>query len=107
MKIEFIGQEDLLKSIQNGIENKTEIMGYDSKGNFLIYKKCLILFNRTDSRFSYDPTEIFIPINTYYILKSYVEQTGSHYIPESEVHWFFSYEDFWNTMIEAQKNKLF
>lgn len=107
MKIELIGQEDLLKAIQNGIENRTEIMGYDSEGKFLIYKKCLVLFDREDPRFDYNPTEIFIPINTYYILKSYVQQTGSHYIPESGVHIFFGTKDFWDTMIDAQNHKLF
>ena len=106
MEIEVLTKETLL-TLQNALENKTEVMGYNYDGKFIIYKKCLILFDRTDSRFSYDPTEILLPINTYYILKNYVEETGSHYIEESGVHLFFSVADFWNTMLEAQKHKLF
>lgn len=106
MQVELISK-DVLDTLQNALENKTEVMGYNIDGTFLIYKKCLVLFNRTDPRFSYDPLEILLPVNTYYLLKSEVEKTGSHYIPESGVHLFFSVVDFWNTIMEAQKNKMF
>lgn len=106
MKLEVI-THDVLDTLLTSIENKTEVMGYDNDGKFHIYKKCLILFNREDPRFDYNPTEILIPIKQYYILRNYVEQTGKHYIPEAEIHFFYSVEDFWDAMEEAQKHKLF
>ena len=106
MKLEFISQEEL-STLQNSLHNKSEVMGYDENGNFILFKKCLILFDKDDERFSYDPLEVFIPVKEYYILKSYVQQTGSHYIPESGVHIFFGTKDFWDTMIDAQNHKLF
>ena len=106
MELEVITQ-DVLDTLLTSIENKTEFMGLDNNGKFHIYKKCLILFNREDERFSYDPTEILIPIEQYYILRNYVEQTGKHYIPEAEIHFFYSVKDFWDTMIDAQNHKLF
>ena len=106
MKLEFISQEEL-STLQNSLQNKNEVMGYDENGNFILFKKCLILFDKDDERFSYDPLEVFIPAKEYYILKSYVQQTGSHYISESGVHIFFGTKDFWDTMIDAQNHKLF
>ncbi len=102
-----IEKSNILENLTSSLENKNEVMGYDSAGNFKIYKKCLVLYNREDERFSYEPTEIMLPINEYYILKNIVEETGSHYIEDAGVHLFFSVADFWNTMIEAQKHKLF
>lgn len=106
MELELLSQETLY-TLQNYLQNKNEAMGYDQNGNFNILKKCLILFNKDDERFSYDPLEIFIPVREYFILKNYVEKTGSHYIKKFKVHVFFGVKDFWNTMIDAQNHKLF
>lgn len=101
-KLYYTKEELIAKPHFNFVDNGKDLYLHQVDGNFEIYKKLHIL--KMDA---IEPTEIYVELKTYLIVKDHLEHSYSRWIKEFGGYVFYSIKDYIECLDEANKNRLF
>lgn len=101
-KLYYTKDELVAKPHFNFVDNGKDLYLHQVDGNFEIYKKLHIL--KKDAT---EPTEIYVELKTYLIVKEHLEHSYSRWMNEFGGYVFYSIKDYIECLDEANKNRLF
>ena len=101
-KLYYTKDELIAKPHFNYIDNGTDLYLHQVDGEFVIYKKLLLLKQN-----AIELTEIYVELKTYLQVKDHLEHSYSRWINEFDGYVFYSIKDYIECLDEANKNRLF
>ena len=86
----------------NYIDNGTDLYLHQVDGEFVIYKKLLLLKQN-----AIELTEIYVELKVYMVIVAYLRNSKSRWLNVLDAYVFYSIKDYIECLDEANKNRLF
>ena len=101
-KLYYTKDELIAKPHFNYIDNGTDLYLHQIDGEFVIYKKLLLLKQN-----AIELTEIYVELKVYMVIVAHLRNSQTRWLNVLDAYVFYSIKDYIECLDEANKNRLF